>query len=77
LSENRQDDDRRRSDDAKRHLRGRNLAVLAALVVLVILVYLITVTRLEQGTERALENADEAESSFVIDPQLRDRESTT
>ena len=48
---------------SRRRLRGRNLAVLAALFGMVLLVYLITMARLETGTERALENAGEGQSS--------------
>ena len=55
--------DDRQATFARRRLRGRNLAVLVALIGIVVLVYLITVTRLETGTQRALENAGEAESS--------------
>lgn len=73
MSEDRQPNPQRRSDEARRRLRGRNLAVLAALAIVVVLVYLITVARLEQGTERALENEGEAESSISIDPNATER----
>ena len=53
----------KQSEVWRRRLRGRNLAVLAAVFGMVVLVYLITVARLEMGTQRALENAREAQSS--------------
>lgn len=69
MSNDRQQNEHRRSEEARRRLRGRNLAVLAALAVMVVLVYLITMARLEQGTERALEQEGEAQSSFAIAPE--------
>ena len=53
----------KQSEVSRRRLRGRNLAVLAALFGMVVLVYLITMARLETGTQRALENAEEEQSS--------------
>ena len=53
----------KQSEVSRRRLRGRNLAVLAALIGMVVLVFLITMARLEEGTQRALENARGAQSS--------------
>ena len=64
--------DERQAQATRRRLRGRNLAVLAALAGMVGLVYFITMARLETGTQRALEEAAEEESSSWIETGLKE-----
>lgn len=64
-------DEERQAQMTQRRLRGRNLAVLAVLFGMVVLVFFITMARLETGTQRALEEAGEAQSSLPVVRELK------